>query len=131
MREGTDAMVLTTGITLKTALDAAENLSGRGLEATVLHLPTIKPLDTDRILAYAAEIPVIITIEEHTLVGGLGSAVAEIIAEANFSPAKRFKRVGIPDTFPDQYGSQASLMERYAITAENLIKIVTDLVEIH
>ena len=60
----------------------------------------------------AAPAPVILTIEEHTLAGGLGSAVAEIIAEANFNPSKRFKRIGIPDVFPDQYGSQAGLMKR-------------------
>jgi len=59
--------------------------------------------------------------------GGLGSAVAEIIAEAGFNPAKRFKRLGIPDVFPDQYGSQASLMARYDITAEHLTAVIKEL----
>jgi transketolase len=68
-----------------------------------------------------------VTIEEHTLMGGLGSGIAEVIAEANFNPAKRFKRIGIPDVFPDQYGSQASLMKRYAITTEHLMATVTNL----
>ena len=129
MREGADALIVTTGITLKIALDAAASLSEQGLEAAVLHVPTIKPLDTDAILGFAAEAPVIVTIEEHTLVGGLGSAVAEIVAEANFSPAKCFKRIGIPDVFPDEYGSQASLMERYSITTENLTSVITGLAE--
>jgi transketolase len=70
---------------------------------------------------------VIVTVEEHTIIGGLGSAVAEIIAEAGFNPAKRFKRIGIPDVFPDQYGSQASLMARYDITAANLAAVINQL----
>jgi len=129
MREGSDALVVTTGITLKIALDAAARLSEEGLELVVLHVPTIKPLDTDAIVTQAARVPVIVTIEEHTLMGGLGSAVAEIIAEANFNPAKRFKRLGIPDVFPDEYGSQASLMEKYFITTEKLISTIRSLVE--
>ena len=129
VREGSDALVVTTGITLKIALAAAATLSEGGLEAAVLHVPTIKPLDTDAILGYAAKVPVIVTIEEHTVIGGLGSAVAEIVAEANFNPAKRFKRIGIPDAFPDEYGSQNSLMARYNITAETIISVIKQLLE--
>jgi transketolase len=120
MREGSDALAITTGITLKLALDAAGQLGPQGLEVAVLHLPTIKPLDTEAILRYAAKVPVVVTIEEHTVIGGLGGAVAEVIAEACFNPGKRFKRIGIPDVFPDVYGNQATLMERYSITTENL-----------
>jgi len=127
MRKGSEALLVTTGVTLKCALDAAETLSAQGIEAAVLHIPTVKPLDTEAILAAAAEVAVVVTIEEHTVIGGLGSAVAEVVAEAGFSPAKRFKRIGIPDVFPDQYGSQASLMKRYAITAEQLVATVTNL----
>jgi transketolase len=127
LRDGKNALIVTTGITAKTALDAAAALAQQGIEAGVLHVPTIKPLDADAILKRAAEVPVIVTIEEHTLMGGLGSAVAELVAEANFSPAKRFKRLGIPDVFPDRYGSQASLMERYEITAGHLAKTIQQL----
>jgi transketolase len=129
MREGTDALIITTGVTLKAALDAAANLSKQGLEAAVLHVHTVKPLDSDAILKYAADVPVIVTIEEHTLIGGLGSAVAELVAEANFNPAKRFKRIGIPDVFPEQYGSQESLMALYGISAEKLATAVATLAE--
>ncbi len=131
MRQGSDALIVTTGITLKLALEAADSLSAAGIEAGILHLPTIKPFDVDSLLEHAAEAPVIVAIEEHTILGGLGSAVAEVIAEANFGQLKRFKRIGIPDVFPDQYGSQASLMERYSITAQNLAAVVTGLVEGH
>lgn len=127
MREGSDALIVTTGITLKPALDAAAVLGEEGLEVAVIHAPTIKPLDEAAILARAADAAVIVTIEEHTIVGGLGSAVAEVIAEARFDRVKRFKRIALPDVFPDQYGSQASLMDRYAVTTENLIAVVKDL----
>ena len=127
MRRGNDALLVTTGMTLKLALDAAAMLSGHGIETAVLHMPTIKPLDHDALVAHAAEVAVVVTIEEHSLIGGLGSAVAEVVAEAGFNPAKRFKRIGIPDVFPDQYGSQASLMKRYGITAEQLTSTVTGL----
>ena len=129
MREGSDVLLVTTGISLKIALDATAGLSEQGLEAAVLHVPTIKPLVTDAILTHSAEVPIIVAIEEHTVIGGLGSGVAEIVAEANFNPAKRFKRIGIPDVFPDEYGSQASLMERYSLTTENVISVITGLAE--
>ena len=62
------------------------------------------------------------------LFSGLGSGVAEIIAEGGYNPGKRFRRLGIPDVFPDEYGSQASLMERYSITAAELVSVVTQLI---
>src|ERR1051326_2062170 len=115
MREGKDAVIITTGVMLKRGLEAAESLAAKGIEASVLHCPTVKPLDEKVIRDYAERSRIIVTVEEHTVVGGLGSAVAEIIAEANFPAAKRFKRIGIPDVFPDQYGSQDSLLARYDI----------------
>ena len=127
MREGKDALIVATGICLQVALAAADQLEKDGVSATVLHLHTLKPLDKAAILEKAAVVPIIVTIEEHTIVGGLGSAVAEIIAEAGFDSPKRFRRIGIPDVFPDQYGSQASLMARYDITAEQLVKVIKEL----
>lgn len=127
MQEGSDALIVTTGITLKIALDAAASLSKEGVETTVLHVPTIKPLDQDAILEHASKVAVIVTVEEHLVIGGLGSAVAEIVAEANFNPGKRFKRIGIPDVFPEQYGSQDSLMARYRITAEMIVSVTKEL----
>jgi transketolase len=121
MRQGDDALILDTGIGLQIALEAAERLSHSGVEASVLHLPTVKPLDTRAILEQIARVPVVVTVEEHTIIGGLGGAVAELIAEANFSSAKCFKRIGLPDVFPDQYGEQAGLMKRYGISADHVV----------
>jgi transketolase len=98
-----------------------------GYSVAVLHMHTIKPLDQAALLERMEGVPVIVTLEEHSIVGGLGSAVAEILAEANFNTPKQFKRLGIPDVFPDQYGSQSSLMKRYAITSEALVQTVRSL----
>jgi transketolase len=68
-----------------------------------------------------------VSLEEHTVIGGLGSAVAEAIAEAGFETPKRFKRIGLPDVFPDKYGSQASLMSRYGLTADRVVATVWEL----
>jgi len=117
MKEGSEALVITTGITLKHALDSAHDLDKLGISTGVLHMPTIKPLDEEAIMKAASPVSAIVTLEEHSLIGGLGSATAELIAEANFTVSKRFKRIALPDSFPDQYGSQDSLLTRYGITS--------------
>ncbi|MSU26858.1 MAG: transketolase [Pedosphaera sp.] len=127
VREGSDALIVTTGITLQPALAAAAQLEQSGISAGVLHMHTVKPFNTEALLAQAARVPAILSIEEHTIIGGLGSAVAETLAEANFSTPKRFKRIGIPDVFPDKYGSQATLLARYGITAEGAVAEVRKL----
>lgn len=127
LRVGTDALVVATGITLKNALDASDTLRERVRSVAVLHVPTVKPLDADAILALAERVPVVVTIEEHSVIGGLGSAVAELIAEAGFDPAKRFARIGLPDRFPAEYESQASSLSTYGVTTERLIARLEDL----
>lgn len=127
MRKGSDALIVTTGVTLGIALDAAEELSSQGIESAILHMHTVKPLDVELLLELAKTVSVVVTAEEHTVIGGLGTAVAEVLAEFNFDKPKRFKRIGIPDVFADQYGSQDSLMEYYNITSSNITRVVTDL----
>ena len=127
MKEGKDALIVTTGITLRNGLEAADILKKEGKNVAVLHVPTIKPLDTETILKCVRLAPVIVTIEEHTVIGGLGSAIAEVIAEADLKNPKKFQRIGIPDVFPEKYGSQASLMEEFKITTENLVAVVKKL----
>jgi len=127
IREGADALIVTTGVTLKVALDAADQLVKENVNVSILHLPTIKPLDTKTILDSVAKVSSIVVVEEHTVLGGLGSAVAEVLMEANFSTPKKFKMIGIPDVFPEGYGSQASMMEKYGITAKNVVETVKKL----
>jgi transketolase len=130
IREGSDALLISTGVLLKRNLDAADVLRSRGLTVAVMHVPTVKPLDVEAILERASRVPVIVTAEEHSTIGGLGSAIAEVLAEANFSAPKKFRRIGIPDVFPDRYGSQDSLMQRYNITTEAICATVEHLCRI-
>ncbi len=118
MRDGGDALLLTTGVGLQVSLAAADLLAKQGIQTAVLHLPTIKPLDSEAVLDQVAQVPAVVTVEEHTIVGGLGGSVAELLAESDLMSGRRFKRVGIPDVFPDKYGEQINLMKRYGISAD-------------
>jgi transketolase len=124
MRVGKDALIVTTGITLKLALDAAEALQKEGIEAGILHVHTVKPLDKEALLERTRAAPVIVTVEEHCVIGGLGSAVAEVIAEAGFNPGKRFARIAFPDSFVGNLGSQAELMTRLGVSAESIVATI-------
>jgi transketolase len=121
LREGGDVLIVSTGITTQVALDAADILAEDGVAATVLHLHTLKPLDVDEILARASRASAVLTIEEHTLPGGLGSAVAEALLDAGEGNVP-FARLGYPDVFTDELGSQAEIMAHYGLTAEGLAR---------
>ncbi|MEM9557107.1 MAG: transketolase C-terminal domain-containing protein [Acidobacteriota bacterium] len=121
-RRGDDALVVTTGITLRPALEAAERLATRGVEIEIVHLPTVKPLDVDAVLEAAARLRWVVTVEEHSVVGGLGSAVAEVLAESDL-PC-RLRRLGIPDVFPTRYGSQRALMDDFGLSADGIEQAV-------
>ena len=120
LREGADILFVTTGITTQVALEAADRLAPLGLSASVLHMHTVKPLDVDALMEYAGRARVVITAEEHTLMGGLGSAVAEVLLESRLAGAFRFKRIGFPDVFTGELGSQSDIMGKYGISAEGL-----------
>ena len=130
MRQGSDALLVTTGITTQLGLDAAEKLSKEnGIEAAVLHVHTLKPFDVDKLVECAWEVRAVVTVEEHTLVGGLGSAVAEALMEAGMSGGFRFARLGFPDVFTDDFGSQNDIMNKYGISTENLVRKTRELLE--
>ncbi|MBN2139892.1 MAG: transketolase [Desulfovibrionaceae bacterium] len=121
-REGGDALIVTTGVTLQQALAAAQELEAEGLAAGILHLPTVKPLDVEMLLDLSARARIVVTVEEHTLMGGLGGAVAEAFAD-NGLP-RRLVRLGIPDIFPDFYGTQLEVMGRLGIDARGIREAV-------
>jgi transketolase len=127
MRQGNDVAIITTGVALQVALEAADELAIGGIKAAVVHAPTVKPLDSEAILDAISDVRAVVTVEEHSIIGGLGSAVAELMCEAGTGEKKKFRRIGIPDVFPDQYGSQDSLMERYGITSEKVAQVITEL----
>jgi transketolase len=121
MLDGRDILCVTTGITLKIALDAAAELAGKGVGVKVLHMHTVKPFDHAAFRDAVSGVRAIVTVEEHSVTGGLGSAAAESIAESGFSPAKKLVRIGLPDAFPMHYGSQEKLMKSAGITSDCIV----------
>ncbi len=114
---GTSVALVVTGTLLFNALKAAQEIESKGIAATVLHVPTIKPLDTEAILQVAAEHSGIITIEEHQVAGGLGGAVAEYLSEAH---PTRIVRIGVHDQF-GQSGDPEELIAHYGMDANAIV----------
>ena len=122
LREGTDVLLVATVITTRLALESAEQLNKQGISSSVLHIHTLKPLDEETLQEFMHPVKVIISIEEHTIIGGLGSAVAELLAETGFDQPKKFARLAFPDVFLEEYGSQDSSMKRFGITTEKAVE---------
>lgn len=113
IREGKDVLVVTSGIMTMRALDAAELLAKDGIDVAVLHCPTIKPLDTATILDEAAKGRLLVTAENHTVIGGLGEAVAATLLRAGVTPA--FRQIGLPDRFLEA-GALPTLHDMYGLS---------------
>lgn len=119
--DGTDASIIATGVTVSEALKAQEGLKEKGINVRVIDVHTIKPLDKEMIIKCAKETKRIITIEDHSIIGGLGTAVCEVLSE-NF-PAK-VTRIGINDTFGES-GKAEELLKKYNLNSEYLVKILS------
>jgi transketolase len=116
-REGKDVSIVATGYMVHLAVEAAEILAKEGIEAEVINIHTVKPLDKELIVSSAKKCGAVVTAEEHSVIGGLGSAVAEVVCEGCPVPVVR---LGIEDKFGHS-GKVPPLMEMYGITVENLI----------
>lgn len=117
IRDGKDLTIIATGIMVSKAMDAAETLAGKGIDARVIDIHTIKPLDKDIIIKAAKETGKIVTAEEHSVIGGLGSAVCEVLSEE--CPVK-VKRVGQKDTYGES-GQPDELLEKYGMTEKDIV----------
>ncbi|MGE5137690.1 MAG: transketolase family protein [Gemmatimonadota bacterium] len=115
---GTDVALVASGMMVAPALAAASLLRGSGLRVRVLNVPVIKPLDTATVLAAAAAAQVVLTAENHTVIGGLGSAVAEAMAEAGLG--RPLRRIGLADTFAEGALTAPYLFARYGLTTQHL-----------
>lgn len=118
LRDGEHGVVFACGLMVQAALTAASLLAREGIKLCVVNLPTIKPLDRELVIAQARRCPVVLTAENHTIVGGLGSAVAETLMEAGVRAA--FTRVGIQDTFAEG-GSTPYLLDKYGLTSDAIV----------
>ncbi|MGI6424541.1 MAG: transketolase family protein [Tepidanaerobacteraceae bacterium] len=122
LKEGSDVAIIATGIMVSEALKAAKLLEDDGINAMVINIHTLKPIDEDIILK-AAECDAIVTAEEHSIIGGLGSAVAEVLAEKKPTP---MRRIGVKDKF-GQSGKPGELLELYNLTAKDIVKAAQEL----
>ena len=116
MKDGSDVTLVATGLMVQRALQAAEMLAEEGISARVINIHTIKPLDEELILKAAKETGAIVTAEEHNIIGGLGSAVCELLSEKCPVPAAR---VGVPDEF-GRSGKAGEVLDFFGLTAENI-----------
>ena len=128
VQDGKDATLIYTGTVGYNAILAAESLRKEGIDCRVLSMHTIKPIDVEAIKKAAEETKSIITIEEHNVIGGLGSAVAEVIAESGNSSV-RFRRIGLPDVFCTHVGSNECLRKIYSLSVEGIVEVVKSVVE--
>lgn len=124
LREGGDVAVIGCGPILKLALEAAALLADQGLACRVVDMHTVKPIDQAAVVETARGVKALATLEEHTVIGGLGSAVAEVLAENGCALA--FRRFGIPDAFTVRVGKQAHLFDHHGLTAPALAAWLAD-----
>ena len=123
VREGSDVTIMTTGVMLYRAVEAAEMLQKEGIGAHILHVPTLKPLDEEAIIAAAQKTGRVVTAEEHTIIGGLGGAVAETLGEHAPTP---MKRVGIQDVFGESAPNE-DLLVKYGLTSKDIAEAARSL----
>lgn len=127
MKRGKDLTLITTGGMLGTVLEAAKKLEEKGISARVVQIHTIKPIDSQMIKKAAKETGRIITVEEHSVIGGLGGAVAEVVAEAGYPVVCR--RIGVPDERIKHVGSQEFLKEKIGLTLDQIVREAQKLVK--
>ena len=124
LRKGKDVAIIATGLEVGESLAAAEMLAADGIDAKVINIHTIKPLDEELVIAAAKETGKVVTVEEHSVIGGLGSAVAEVLSEK--APTKMLK-IGVNDTFGES-GPAVALIKKYGLDAESIYKKVKEFV---
>jgi len=119
MRDGSDVAVFATGVMVSIALKAADELAKSGLQAKVLNVPSIKPIDEASVLAICEEVKAIVTVEEHSIYGGLGDAISAVVAP---KIARKHIRVGIQDAFGTSAHNYHELLEYYGLKPETIIE---------
>lgn len=125
VREGRDVTIISTGVQTTRALEAADILAAEGVSAHLLHVPTVKPLDEQAVVEAAARTGAVVTAEDHTIIGGLGGAVAEVLGERRPTP---MRRVGLRDTFGES-GPNEALLEKYGLTAGHVAAAARELLK--
>jgi transketolase len=122
LREGADVAIIANGLMVAEALTAAEELASAGIEAMVINMATIKPLDEELVLKAAQECGKIITCEEHNIIGGLGEAVCGLLSEKCPTPVRR---IGVNDEFGHS-GPAGALLKQFGLSAEHIVEVAKE-----
>jgi transketolase len=128
LRDGRDLTLISTGNLLQTADKVAGQLASNGISTRLISMHTLKPLDDDAVLSAVRETKAIATLEEHSVIGGLGSAVAEVLAEADGARVP-FRRIGLPSSFSPHIGSQEYMQEKHGLNVDSLVQALKELLE--
>jgi len=128
LKDGADLAIIATGGIVHEVIQAVDELEHSGISVRLINIHTIKPLDEGLILKAAFDTRAILTVEEHTILGGLGSAIAEVIVEKNRIPIK-FKRLGLNGTFPSGYGSYQDLKEENGLSKKDIVRAAQNLLK--
>ena len=122
LREGKDVAIIANGLLVAEALTAAQELAEAGIDAMVINMGTIKPLDEELVLAAAKKCGKVITCEEHSVIGGLGEAVCSLLSEKLPTPVRR---IGVNDEFGHS-GPAAALLKQFGLSAEHIVEVAKD-----
>jgi transketolase len=129
VRDGDGLTIISTGAMLQSAVEVADRLSEREIQTRVLSMHTVKPLDEDAVLAAARETRAVVTLEEHSVTGGLGGAVSECLAESGISVP--FQRLGLPSAFCSHVGSQEYLRSKSNLSPDSILATLESLLAVH
>jgi transketolase len=129
LKEPKELLFITNGTMVYRTLEVAKRLTEVGITAGVINVHTIKPIDYATLAPYLKKVPVIISVEEHNITGGLGSAVAELMAELPQTQKPYFKRMGFPDCYPAKYGQQDSMIKHYGININSIHQVALNMLK--
>ena len=122
IKEGKDITIVATGTMLHTGLEVSKELKNKGISVRLISMHTIKPFDSEAIIDSAKKTKAIFSLEEHSIIGGLGSAVSEVLAENKIST--RFKRLGVPDRFTKEIGDQEYMRKVNGLSIDSIVEVI-------
>ena len=125
IKEGKDVTIIANGLMVAEAIEAGKTLAENGIDAEIINIATIKPLDDELIVASAKKTGKVVTVEEHNIIGGLGEAVCSCLSEKCPTPVKR---IGVNDEFGHS-GPAKDLLKQFGLSAENIVKVTTEFVK--
>ena len=125
MRDIGEVLIVSTGITTRESIYASQLLSKEGINAGVLHMHTIKPFDEEKIIELSQKVQLIVSVEEHIKIGGLGSAISDTLNDHFNQNTPKLIKLAIPDQFPDKYGTQEDLLKYYSLDSKSIYQTIS------